>query len=91
MTILIGLAAGAAVDAVLGLLGADGSLLTVPALILLPGLSATEATGTSLLVVAAMAVTGLAVHRRGGRCACKPGLQFGAAGVGTSGRGRVGG
>lgn len=84
MIVLIGLAAGVAVGAVLGLLGAGGSLLTVPALILLLGLSATEATGTSLLVVAAMAVTSLAVHRRGGRCACKPGLQFAAAGVATS-------
>lgn len=84
MTVLIGLAAGGAVGVVLGLVGAGGSLLTVPALILLLGLSATEATGTSLVVVAAMAVAGLAVHRRGGRCACKPGLQFAAAGLGTS-------
>lgn len=84
MTVALALAAGAAVGVVLGLLGAGGSLLTAPALIFLLAMSAHEATGTSLVVVAAMATAGLVVHRRAGRCACRPGLQFAAAGVVTS-------
>lgn len=73
MTVLVAVAAGVAVGAALGLLGAGGSLLTVPALIILLGLSAGEATGTSLFAVAAMASAGLVVHRAAGRCACKSG------------------
>jgi uncharacterized protein len=84
VSILIALIAGLGVGAVLGLLGAGGSLLTVPALAILLGLTATEATGTSLVVVAAMAVTGLFVHRRAGRCSCREGAQFAAAGVITA-------
>lgn len=85
---LIALPVGVAVGVVLGLLGAGGSLLTVPALTLLLGLSALEATSTSLVAVAMMAVAGLVVHRRAGRCSCRQGLVFGgvaavlAAGVG---------
>lgn len=84
MTVALAVGTGAAVGVVLGLLGAGGSLLTVPALIFLLGMTATEATGTSLLVVAAMATAGLTVHRRAGRCACRPGLQFASAGLLTS-------
>lgn len=84
MTVALAVGIGVVVGVVLGLLGAGGSLLTVPALIFLLGLTATEATGTSLLVVAAMATAGLIVHRRAGRCACRPGLQFAGAGLLTS-------
>ena len=81
---LIAVPIGALVGAVLGLLGAGGSLLTVPALIFLLGLSTREATGTSLVAVALMAVAGLVVHRKAGRCSCKEGLAFGAAAAVTA-------
>lgn len=81
---LIPLAVGIVVGAVLGLLGAGGSLLTVPALIVLLGLSATEATGASLVAVSMMALAGVLVHARAGRCSCREGLTFGAAAAGTA-------
>lgn len=84
MADLIALPIGLAVGVVLGLLGAGGSLLTVPALILLLGLSATEATGTSLVAVAMMAVGGVLTHRRAGRCSCREGFLFGAAAAVTA-------
>ena len=83
MTVLA-LLLGAAVGAVLGLLGAGGSLLTVPALVLALGLTTTEATGTSLVAVAMMAGAGVVVHRRAGRCSCREGLAFGAAAAVTA-------
>lgn len=78
--VLVGLGVGG----VLGLLGAGGSLLTVPAMILLLGLSAGEATGTSLVAVAMMASAGAVVHGRAGRCACREGAVFGVAGAVTA-------
>lgn len=80
----VALIVGVAVGIVLGLLGAGGSLLTVPALVFLLGLTTGEATGTSLVAVAMMAVTGLVVHARAGRCACREGLAFGAAAAGVA-------
>lgn len=70
---------GLVVGVVLGLLGAGGSLLAVPALMLLLGLSATDATGTSLVAVAMMALAGVVMHGRAGRCSCREGFTFGAA------------
>lgn len=84
MHLAIALPVGLAVGIVLGLLGAGGSLLTVPALMLLLGLSATDATGTSLVAVAMMAIAGVAIHGRAGRCSCREGLTFGAAAAVTA-------
>lgn len=84
MDLATALPVGLAVGIVLGLLGAGGSLLTVPALMLLLGLSATDATGTSLVAVAMMAVAGVAIHGRAGRCSCREGLTFGAAAAVTA-------
>ena len=72
---------GLLVGIVMGLLGAGGSILTVPALILLLGLSATEATGTSLVVVSVVAGVGLLMHALGGRVAWRVGLGFAVTGV----------
>lgn len=79
MDAAIAVPVGLAVGVVLGLLGAGGSLLTVPALIFLLGLSTSQATGTSLVAVAMMAVAGVVVHARAGRCSCREGLSFGVA------------
>lgn len=84
MDFAVALPVGLVVGVVLGLLGAGGSLLTVPALMLLLGLSATDATGTSLVAVAMMASAGVVMHRRAGRCSCREGLTFGAAAAATA-------
>jgi uncharacterized protein len=72
---------GVVVGLVVGLLGAGGSIVTVPMLILLLGLSATESTGTSLVVVSIVSTVGLLTHARGGRVAWRAGLRFAATGV----------
>lgn len=92
MEIAVALAVGIVVGIVLGLLGAGGSLLTVPALVFLLGLTTGQATGTSLVAVAMMALTGLLVHARAGRCACREGVTFGAtAALVAAGAGAVAG
>lgn len=78
METAVALGVGIVVGVVLGLLGAGGSLLTVPALVFLLGLDTGEASGTSLVAVTMMAITGVVVHARAGRCACREGLMFGA-------------
>ncbi|MYS07163.1 TSUP family transporter [Streptomyces sp. SID6041] len=61
-----GLAAkGLAVGAVTGLVGAGGGFLVVPALVLLGGLPAGVAVGTSLLAIAMNSFAGLAGHLAG--------------------------
>lgn len=53
---------GLAVGAVTGLVGAGGGFLVVPALVLLGGLPASVAVGTSLLVLTLKSYAGLAGH-----------------------------
>lgn len=65
----------------MGLLGAGGSIVTVPVLMLLLGLSATQATGTSLVVVSIVSTVGLLTHARGGRVDWHAGFGFAATGV----------
>jgi uncharacterized protein len=72
------------VGLVVGLLGAGGSILTVPVLILLLNLSATQATGTSLVVVSIVSSAGLLAHALGGRVAWRAGFGFAATGVPAS-------
>lgn len=73
----VALAAGAAIGLVLGLLGAGGSILAVPALVHLFGADAHAATTGSLLVVAVSA-TVAALTARGRRpIRFGPGLAFG--------------
>lgn len=78
MDLAIALPVGLAVGVVLGLLGAGGSLLTVPALMLLLGLSATDAAGTSLIAVAMMAVAGVVMHGRAGAARAGKGSPSGS-------------
>ena len=68
----------------LGALGAGGSVLAVPALVYVAGESARRATTTSLLVVGAAALVGMAAHYRAGRVRVGTGVAFGLAGVGGS-------
>jgi uncharacterized protein len=84
LDVALTLLAGILTGAVMGTLGAGGSLLTVPVLVILLGLTPGQASATSLVAVALMAVSGLAVHRASGRCSCRAGFQFAAAGVVTA-------
>lgn len=79
--VVLAVAVGTAVGMVVGLLGAGGSILTVPALMLLLGLTATQATGTSLVVVGVVAAVGLVVHARVGRVDWRAGLIFALVGM----------
>jgi uncharacterized membrane protein YfcA len=65
----------------LGLLGGGGSILTVPILTYVGGMSAKAAIASSLFVVAVTSATGLLSHARAGRVRWRTGLIFGAAGM----------
>ncbi|MGX4734495.1 sulfite exporter TauE/SafE family protein [Kitasatospora griseola] len=79
--VLLALIAGAVVGLALGGLGGGGSMLAVPALIYLLGLTPGTATTASLLIVAVTSLTGLVAHARAGRVRWRSGLLFGAAGL----------
>lgn len=68
----------------LGALGGGGSILAVPALVYAAGQTPSDATTTSLLVVAGAALFGLAAHWRAGRVRPVAGLVFGLVGIGGS-------
>lgn len=84
MEVVIALAIGAAVGFVVGLLGSGGSVVTVPALMLLLGLTATQATGTSLVVVALISAIGVLAHARARRVDWRAGAVFAGFGVPAS-------
>jgi uncharacterized membrane protein YfcA len=79
LPILMNLLLGASIGLSLGLLGSGGSILTVPVLVYIVGLSVPSATVTSLLVVGANAVFGALTHWRQGTLRLHTGLTFGAA------------
>ena len=79
--LILALVAGAAAGVSLGALGAGGSILTVPALIYLLGLTPAAATTASLVVVVVTSVTALVAHARAGTVRWRAGLLFAAAGV----------
>lgn len=82
MTVLVlALLAGAVVGLALGALGGGGSVIAVPALIYLLGLTPATATTASLIIVTATSVTALYVHARDGNVAWKTGMLFSAAGI----------
>ncbi|MEV5399170.1 sulfite exporter TauE/SafE family protein [Streptomyces cellulosae] len=82
--LLLALAAGALTGLALGALGGGGSILAVPALIYLLGLSPVAATTASLLIVAATSFTALLAHSRDGHVRLRTGLLFAAAGIGPA-------
>ncbi|KAD4059861.1 TSUP family transporter [Arthrobacter yangruifuii] len=84
LSVLIGLS--------LGLLGGGGSILTVPILTYVAGMSPREAIASSLFVVGATSAVSAVGHARKGRVKWRTGLLFGAAGmVGAFGGGLLGG
>lgn len=72
---------GLIVGAVLGVLGAGGSILTIPALVYGVGMPLSTAVPTSLVVVAVSALGGLAARWRTGAVRWPVALVFTAAGV----------
>lgn len=72
---------GSLVGLALGLVGAGGSILTVPALIYGLGLGVREAVPASLALVGSIAATGAVTHYRQGTVRLGVALRFGAAGV----------
>ena len=70
-----------AVGVSLGLLGGGGSILAVPLLVYVGGLSPHEATAGSLFVVGVTSGVGLVNHARAGRVRWRTGLVFGVAGM----------
>lgn len=79
---LLGALSGALVGFSLGLVGGGGSILAVPLMVYLVGVSNPHvAIGTSALAVAANAALGLANHARAGNVKWRCGLMFAAAGV----------
>ncbi len=74
----------------LGLLGGGGSILTVPILTYVGGMSAKAAIASSLFIVGVTSAAGLVAHARAGRVHWRTGLIFGAAGmVGAFGGGHL--
>jgi uncharacterized protein len=62
---LIVIVSGAAIGFLTGLLGVGGGFLIVPALVMLVGLPMSQAVGTSLVIIAANSIAGLAGHLNG--------------------------
>ncbi|WP_369355314.1 sulfite exporter TauE/SafE family protein [Streptomyces sp. cg2] len=79
--LILALVAGAAVGLALGALGGGGSVLAVPALIYLLGLTPAAATTASLIIVTATSLTALCAHARTGNVRWRAGALFAAAGL----------
>lgn len=79
--LLAAVALGVAVGLVLGALGGGGSVLTVPALVFVLGLTAQEATTGSLIIVGITAASAALGHARAGHVQWRRGLVLAAAGV----------
>lgn len=78
---LLAVAAGLVTGTLLGLTGAGGSVLTLPALVAIVGLRPNEAVAASLLSVGLTACTGLVGHARRGDVVWRAAAGFAAAGA----------
>ena len=76
---MLTMALAAVVGATLVLLGAGGSIVTVPILLYAAGLDVHQAAGTSLLVIALNCAAGLAAHGGYGAVEWRLGIGFTAA------------
>src|SRR5690242_6178354 len=80
--VLLAIPIGVLIGLSLGGLGGGGSILTVPALVYLLGVSPHGATTASLIIVGITALAGVAVHLRAGRVRVRSGIVFGVLGAG---------
>lgn len=81
---LIAVVLGVGVGLSLGALGGGGSTLAVPVLVFVAGMSAQDATSSSLLVVGVASLLGAAGHHRLGNVHLGTGVAFGLAGIAGS-------
>jgi len=79
--IAVGLALGLVVGLTLSMMGAGGSIITVPALVFITDLPVHEATGTALLVVVGLALVGGVSHYRRGATMPSMAAAVGLAGI----------
>jgi uncharacterized protein len=80
--VLLALPIGIVIGLSLGALGGGGSILTVPALVYLLGVSPHGATTMSLIIVGITSLVGAAAHLRAGRVRVRAGIVFGVLGAG---------
>jgi uncharacterized membrane protein YfcA len=79
--VLLAALLGLGVGLVVGALGGGGGVLAVPALVYVLGLSAQDATTSSVVIVGIAAVTGVLARARGGLVRWRTGFALGAVGV----------
>jgi uncharacterized membrane protein YfcA len=82
--VIVAVALGLLIGALVGLLGGGGSILAVPALVYAAGQSLPQAVATSLLVVGITAVIALLPRLRAGQIAWRIAILFGLAGAATA-------
>lgn len=80
--LLLGLALASGIGVALGLLGGGGSILTVPVLVYVMGVSAKSAIAMSLPVVGVTSLVGAMLHWRLGNVHARTALLFGAIAMG---------
>lgn len=81
MSVLLGYAAMLLLGVVLGLIGAGGSILTVPVLVYLLAIPASQATGYSLAIVGATALAGAIAYLRRGQSHPRMAIIFGTPAI----------
>ncbi|MEN4474654.1 sulfite exporter TauE/SafE family protein [Mycolicibacterium cosmeticum] len=81
MTIVLALALGAVIGALLGLLGGGGSILAVPALVYVLGLDVQQAIPMSLIVVGTASAVGVLPRVRAGQVQWRLAAVFALAGI----------
>lgn len=81
MSVLLGYAAMLLLGVVLGLIGAGGSILTVPVLVYLLAIPASQATGYSLAIVGATALAGAIEYLRRGQSHPRMAVIFGTPAI----------
>ena len=79
MTLILGYGFAIAIGISLGLLGGGGSVLALPVLVYVMGVSPKPAIAMTLIIVGTVSVIGLISHVRRGNIAWKQGLVFGSA------------
>ena len=84
MTVLAAVGLGLLIGLVIGALGGGGSILTVPALVFLLGLSAQDATSASLVIVGVTAAVATVGHARSGHTKWRAGVFLAMAGLPAS-------
>jgi hypothetical protein len=81
MLFALGLALSLGIGLSLGLIGGGGSIITVPVLVYVLGVSPHRAVGMSLAVVGTTALMGTMLHDRRGSVAWRTGMLFAGSGI----------